>query len=183
MAQLVAIRYAAALFEIAKEKDMVDKFDEQCKMINTLIGSDKDFKNVLSHPSITDKEKMEVLERSLKGIISDDILGLINLLFRKNREDVLSEVLSEFSNLVLKYKKIVIAQVYSAIPLSKERIEKIKSELQNKLQKQVEIHTVVDKTLLGGIRILIDGFVIDRSVRTSLSNLRNQLLENKIAKE
>ena len=180
MAQLIAVRYAAALFEIAREKDIIDKFDEQCAMLLTLFENDKEFRSVINHPSITNSQKSEIVENSLKGIIADDIIGLMNLMFQKHREDMLEEVFTEFKSLVLKHKNVAIATVYSAVHLSDDRAEKIRRELEEKLKKQVEIRHILDKSLIGGIKILVDGIVIDTSIQSRINLLKRQLMNTQL---
>lgn len=177
MAKLVSRRYANALFELALERNQIDRFDKEVKMIYGSITDDKKFSNVLNHPQITGDEKMKMFENIFKGKISEDILGLFHLVLRKNREAELIEILSVFIDKVREYKRITTAYVSSAKPLSKTQLNDIKAKLSQNLNKQVDIEASVVPELIGGVRILVDGHVIDGTIKKQIDELKKQLAE------
>lgn len=74
-------------------------------------------------------------------------------------------------------KKFVVnktVDVYSAVKMTTSELEAIKIILENKLKANVEVINSVDISILGGIKIVIDGQVIDISLLGKLSQLKNQ---------
>ena len=67
------------------------------------------------------------------------------------------------------------AQVVSAAELSGEQISVLCEALSKKLGRQVDISSSVDPSLIGGLYICVDGYVLDRSVKKLLGDLRDNI--------
>jgi len=181
MAQLTANRYANALFELALETNKIDLFNDEIKTVSEVLKSDSKFMDVLNHPQINSEEKMSIFTNAFKGKISNEILGLFNVVLTKNREDELINILEVFMEKVENYKGIVKAEVISAVKLTSDQIDRIKQNLSKNLNKQVIIDTCVDCSLIGGMIIKVDGHVIDGSIKSKLDNLTNNLHKIQLA--
>ncbi|WP_250278068.1 F0F1 ATP synthase subunit delta [[Clostridium] colinum] len=176
MAKLISKRYAVALFELAKETDKVDLFNNQVELIYNSIKSDKDFLAVLNHPRISSSEKFNLFQNIYKDNISEEILGLISIVVNKNRETEMLEILETFLELVRDYKGITTAYISSAKALSEEQVNNIKQSLSKNLNKEIIIKTEVKPELIGGLLINVDGKVIDNSIKKSLEDIKKVLL-------
>ena len=85
--------------------------------------------------------------------------------------------MAEFEALVEKAQGIQRAQVTSAVPLTKPELERLHRELERSTKSKINLTTEVDPRLLGGALVRIGDHVIDRSVRTLLSSIEQQLME------
>lgn len=175
MAELIAKRYAAALFDIALEKDSVDKFYTDALDVYDTINSSEEFLSVLKHPRISGEEKMNVLTSAFAGKIENDILGLFAVAVKKNREAQILDITQAFIDRIKEHKGIATASVVSAKPLSEEQLSRIKQRLESGLQKQVEIESSTDDSLIGGVKISVCGQLIDNTVKRHLAELRKTL--------
>ena len=178
MARLISKRYAIALFELAKELNKVDDFNNEIQMIYNSIKDDKQFLDVLIHPRISSSEKFSIFENVFKGKVSEEILGLISIVINKNREEELLEILETFLNLVKDFKGITTAYVYSAIKLTENQLKSINEKLNEKLNKQVIIEAYEKPELIGGVLINVDGKIIDNSIKKGLEDVRKSLINN-----
>ncbi len=181
MAQLISVRYATALFELALEKDCIDKYSDEITLIRDAVTEDSEIIRILDHPQISSDEKLNILTSAFEGKVSADIMGLINIVFRKNRETELADILNKYLEMAEKHKGIVYAAVESAYPLKTAAIDEIRTKLSNKLNKQVIVETKVIPELIGGIRISVEGHVIDSTIKTQLSLLKGRLIETRLA--
>lgn len=180
MAELIAKRYAAALFDIALEKNSIDKYFDDVELICETIEGDAEFDAVMKHPQISGEEKLSVLTTAFKGKVEDDIIGLFSVAFRKNREAQLFDILNAFIDKVKEHKGIVTANVVSAKALSEKQLAEIKQKLESGMNKQVIIESSVDPSLIGGVKITVCGKLIDNTVRRHLDELKTKLNEVKI---
>lgn len=181
MAQLISVRYATALFELALEKDCIDKYSTEITLMRDAVAKDSEILRILNHPQIGSEEKLKILTSAFEGKVSADIMGLINIVFRKNRETELVDILNKYLDMAEKHKGIVYAAVESAVPLKASVIDEIKIKLSNKLNKQVIVEAKVVPQLIGGIRISVEGHVIDSTIKTQLSELKGKLIETRLA--
>jgi F-type H+-transporting ATPase subunit delta len=176
MAKLISRRYANALFELALESNKLDLYKNEIELIYDSVTKDNEFLKILNHPQITSEEKAKMLDDIFKAKVSDDIIALFHLMLRKNREAELIDVLSVFLEKYNAYKGITTALVYSAKPLSEAQLNTIKQKLSQNLNKQVDIKAEVDPALIGGVKILVDGHIIDGTIKKKLDDLKKQLL-------
>jgi len=181
MAQLVAGRYANALFDLALESSKIDVFEDEVKLVLDTMENDKEFLLVFNHPQVSGEEKMNILETAFKGKISDEIMGLFSVALRKNRETQIIDMLKIFVKKAEEYKGVETAYVTSAKPLSDEQIQSIKEKLSINLNKRIFIQADVDESLLGGVCIKVAGHIIDGSIKKQLDDLKKQLLNIHLA--
>ncbi len=181
MDRIISDRYAEALFSLAVENNAVDKYEEQAKLVLDTITVDKEILKILTHPDINGEDKMNILVQAFKDITDDDIMGLFSIIIRKNREKQIVDILKIFLEKVKKYNGISDAVVESAIPLSSEKLQIIENKLTNKLNKQVVAKSVVVPELLGGLRISIDGHILDKTVKRQLEDMKKQMLNISLA--
>ena len=67
------------------------------------------------------------------------------------------------------------AKVFTSTDISLDKLNEIKTQLEKKLEKNVIIETVKDLGLIGGIKIMVDGFVIDTTIKKDLEELKKYL--------
>lgn len=176
MAQLIARRYSAALFSIAAEENAIEEYESEVKTLCKIMEEDPEFLTILNHPRITSEEKAQIMEKVLKGRISDNLFGLFLLLAKKNREANILEILHAFLELAKEHKGIVTAVVESAVELTDSQLNEIKAKLSENLNKQVEMQAVLNKALIGGVKIRVDGRLIDGSIRKQLDEMKKNLM-------
>ena len=178
MDRIISDRYAEALFSLAVENNAIDRYEEQVKLVLDVISGDKEIMKILTHPDINGEDKMNVLTQAFKDSVDDDIMGLFSVIMRKNRENQITGILEIFLEKVKSYKGI---SVESAVPLSPEKLKVIETKLANKLNKQVVAKSVVVPELLGGLRISIDGHILDKTVKRQLEDMKKQMLATSLA--
>ncbi|MDO4299868.1 MAG: F0F1 ATP synthase subunit delta [Clostridia bacterium] len=181
MAGLISKRYAEALFQLALEQNCVDKYSDEIKLMYDTLTSDSEILRVLNHPQISSDKKLDILITAFKDSVDENIIGLLSIVFRKNREKELTDILNTFLNKVLDYKGIITATVESAVTLKENKLNEIKEKLSSKLNKQVEIEAKVVPELIGGLKITVGGRVIDNTVKSQLDAIKKTLLDARLA--
>ena len=176
MAKLVSKIYGDALFETAVEEDRVDDFFEETEGILRVLEENEELSRLMSHPQVVKEEKMQLIENIFKGKVSDEIVGLLELLVEKDHFGKTKDVLVYFRDEVKEYKKIGTVHVTSAMELSKEQKEQVEKKLlETTNYVSFEMHYEVDTALIGGMVIRMGDRVVDSSIRTKLYNLSKEL--------
>jgi F-type H+-transporting ATPase subunit delta len=78
-------------------------------------------------------------------------------------------------DLVADQRGRTVATVVSAVPLSPAQSERLAAVLSKRYGTDVSINTVVDPSVVGGVRVQIADDVIDASVSSRLADLRQRL--------
>ena len=182
MAKLVSKVYGDALFSLAVEEDQVDELWKEASIINEAIKGNPEFLPILCHPEMSMNKKFSLLQDVFQQELSQNMMGLLNVLLKKGRIGEILPVLDYFIEQVMAYKKIGEVKVRTPMPLSKEQKEKI----ENKLLVVSEYETVnvdyqIDERLLGGMVIRIGDRVLDNSIRSKLDAMSRQLYKVKLS--
>jgi len=96
-------------------------------------------------------------------------------MLKKGREAYIESALSGFMDLVMGYKGIVKARVFSAVALTEVQTSELKTVLDMRLGKRVEIEAAVDPSLIGGLLVKAGGVVLDSTVKRHLRILRKRM--------
>ena len=176
MAKLVAKVYGDALFAAALEAGRMDEmYDEICEL-RKILGDNEDLQKLLDNPKIIREEKESVIENIFRGRVSDEIVELMKLMIAKGRYSQIESVFDYVIGLVKEEKKIGIAYVASALPLTGEqKANIIRRLLDTTKYEQFEMNYSVDKSLIGGVVIRIGDRVVDSSIKTKLYELSKDL--------
>lgn len=176
MAKLVAMNYGKALFELAVEKHTLDSMLEEVEAVLQVFQANKEFIRLMNHPEILLEEKEGLLEETFRGRVSDELTGFLMAIGRKSRFVQVEEILDDFIGRVREYKKIGVAQVTSAVPLSDQEKREVQVRLLDTTSYEsfcMEFYT--DPALIGGMIIKIDDRVVDGSIKTKLASMAKEL--------
>ena len=91
------------------------------------------------------------------------------------RLSAISTVFEEFKHYVEEHQAIAEVEVTSAQPLNATQIEKIAAAMEKRLSRKVKLNSNVDSSLIAGVVIRTEDFVIDGSSRGQLARLANEL--------
>jgi F-type H+-transporting ATPase subunit delta len=88
----------------------------------------------------------------------------------------LHTIVGEFERLVEDHRGVVRARVTSALPLKDAELSTLVGSLESGLKKKVRVVSNVDPGILGGLVVRVGDRIADKSVRSMLAQLRDQLL-------
>lgn len=183
MAQLVAKRYAKALFELAVEENNIDGFYEQYLFIVEAMKQEKDFFTVFSHPQIIQEEKQKMMQEIFKNSIQGKLMGFLHILIEKSREAHIIDIFQEFEALVKNHKNVDTAYVESAVALSENQLGQLKNQLELQTSKKIEMNLSVNPALLAGLTIRVGDLFIDGSILGKMNKMKETLKRVQLAKE
>lgn len=173
---VLARRYAKALFELAREKGILDTVHAELKAFHKILSETPELQHFFLSPEIGREGKIKFIEQKFQDQFSALFINFLFVLIRKGRQGLFPEIVSEFEHLYDRYQNRIRASAISARPLSEEELKLLKEQLVKQYQATFEIENYVDPDILGGLILKIDGRVIDASVRHQLDRLRENLL-------
>lgn len=169
-------RYALALYEVAEEKNKIEEYLKDLRIICDLIDNNKDFYEVIKHPQISTKKKKKTFINIFKGNIDEELLSFLLILIEKDRILYLREKLNEMEKIVLERKNTLRGIVKTTVPLTEGEYEKLLSKLEAKYNKKIILEQIIDPSILGGIFVRVNNEVIDGTVKLKLEELKNLML-------
>ncbi|MEO1720133.1 MAG: F0F1 ATP synthase subunit delta [Pseudomonadota bacterium] len=171
-------RYAAALFDLAKDQNSVADVERDLGAFKTLLDESDDLKRLVRSPVFSADDQIKalsaVLEKAEIGGLSEKFLKLIA---QNRRLFAVSDMISIFKRLAAADRGEVQAEVTSAAPLDDSQIAAIKEQIKASVGQDVQLDTSVDPSLLGGLIVKVGSRMIDSSLRTKLSMLKSRMKE------
>lgn len=175
--QIIAKRYADALFSEIKEKNESPKIWEELSNVVDISKKSKEFANVIKNPTFTDEEKKIVFSSlNSSGKISKSLYNFILLLIDKKRLFLLEEIDNHIKKMILDENGVVeVEATFAFAPDSKA-----KSELEKKLTqiigKKILLKEVVDTSLIGGVKVRTGSILYDATIKGHLEKLKTSLV-------
>ena len=127
---------------------------------------------------------LQVIEDVFKGRVSDTLTGFLRIVAAKGRYKELPGIFAYFTARVKEYKKIGVAEVTSAIPLTGAQKQRVEAKLlQTTPYETMEIEYKVDAAKIGGLMIRIGDRVVDGTVSSRLSALTSRLMKISLESE
>ena len=167
--------YGQALYDVARERGIIEEVNEEYKAVSKVFHDNPQLRKLFLVPMISAMNKRDVAEKVFGGRISKELLNFILILIDKRRISAWDSIGRYYEKIVLENDGLTKGLLYSAMPVDKERLHAIEKKTGASIGKEVKLENRVDKSLIGGMRIYIDGKMIDASVKTRLENLRQRI--------
>jgi len=169
----MAGRYAAALFELAKEERQLPQVEANLKAFRAMLDGSEDLRRLVRSPVISADDQEKALGAILaKAGFSPLTTNFFRLIARNRRLFAAADMIRDFRALLARERGEVSADVASAHPLKPEQLNALKDALRVQIGKEVQVNTRVDPNLLGGLVVKVGSKMIDSSLRTKLNNLK-----------
>jgi F-type H+-transporting ATPase subunit delta len=170
-----ARRYAEAAFELATRDGSVDAWRDGLHNAAALLA-DRRVSRILDDPARPFADRRKVLDELLGTRVHKPAANLVRLLAQRGRLDIVPLVAAEFQRLLNRQRGIVEATVTSASALDDSETKALTARVESMTGAQVDLRTVVDPALIGGLTIRVGDTLLDASVRGRLERLRDQLV-------
>lgn len=172
----ITVRYARGLFELGKDKDILDELFNNSRQLLDHCREVKDFCSFLNSPTIKPSKKKQVLQKTLGNELHAYMLRFLDLVIEKKRETLLQDILLFFGELFRKHEGIKSVNLITATALEKEHLENLKVFLERELNAPIDLNALVNPEILGGIILIVDGKILDNSIAHQMSLIKKKLL-------
>lgn len=176
----VAKRYAHALFGAAVKVNALEAVLADMESLETMVVKDPRLVRFLESPQELDENKRALVEKLFRGRGHDLFVNLLLLLLRKKRVLHLLDVVVEYRKLVEEHQGIAEARVTTVVPLGEDLRRRLISRLEGVTGKKVKIRPRIDGRIIGGIIVMVEGKILDSSIRHELDRLREELLAARV---
>lgn len=174
--QIIASRYADAVFALAQEKGLLDQVEQDLEILAQTLAGEPDLGLVLQNQRIDGEQKYELLKALFSGKFQDLTLDFLGLILAKNREEYLGDIILCFREAADDFRGIMEAEIRTALELQTSDKEKLAEQLAQATGKKVRLRYRVEPELIAGAVLRIGDKVMDGSIATRLKNLREELV-------
>jgi F-type H+-transporting ATPase subunit delta len=167
--------YATAIFEVAKAEDELVRVGDELFRIARAFESSAELRAALTDPRLPLERKQGIVDDLLGGKTSSLAINLVNFVVGGGMTSDLSAIADRLAERAAAERNKVLAEVRTAVELDEETIGRLGESLSRATGKDVEVKTVVDPSIVGGIVAKVGDIVIDGSLSNRMQELRETL--------
>ena len=180
MVEIIAERYAKALFDAALDQGRLDETLNDSRTVRRVLDENPDLVRFCAMPNIGVEQKLDATARIFRQSIGEPLMGFLHVLIRADRTAHLLQVFEGFEDMYRVHNRQAIAVVTSAKALSEEELAKIRETLAKASGKEILLEAKVDPSLIGGVVVRLDDMIYDNSIKSQLSRLTRHLRDVRI---
>ena len=173
--QIVAKRYADALFQLGKEKNVQDEFVKEFRIVREVFKNNKQLTTFLKHPKVNNEKKEQFISEVFQGL-HKDVVNTIKLLGMRHRITAILSIIDHYIQLVNDAKGIADATVYSVRKLSEVEKGQLQVSFAKRMGKAaINLENVVDPSIIGGIKIRVGNTIYDGTISGKLNRISKEI--------
>jgi F-type H+-transporting ATPase subunit delta len=171
----IAVVYSRSLFEAALDADKLDVIREQLGEFADALDANRELQVFFFSPYFSTQEKKDGLQRLIDG--ADPLfLNFLELLVENHRMPVIFRVRRGYDSLWESHNRLLPVEVTSAIELDEQTVRGIGDRIAEQTGRRIELSSIVEPDILGGIVVRVGNQVLDASIRNRLDSLRKQVV-------
>jgi len=170
--------YASALFELAMEENCREEISRSMELVADVFKNAPEYADFLASPAIPKSERTRSVDTFFAGKVHPHVASLLGLMTEWNAVREFDECAADFAMLCKSSLRRAEATAYSAAPLSDEEKARLLAALERRSGRTVDIEYVIDKSLLGGVLVEMEGTRLDGSLRRRLEDIKEVINES-----
>ena len=171
----ISVRYAKALFAVARDQNLLDQVHSDMKMLDHASEKFPAFRSFLEDPVMTPSAKKKLLHNMFEGNVSKLVIDFLDLILKNNRLSFINGVARQYGDQYREYMGITSAILTTAVEIDESTRDKIKQLVLTGTKNKVLLEGKKDNEILGGFVLQVDDKQIDASIRTQLNIIKKEL--------
>ena len=171
----VAQKYGLALFELANERNVLERIADDIRVIDSVLSEIPEFVNYFSNPTVKASKLRNILEKAFKPVVHELTWEFIKVLVKKQRLSALKWIPQVFHKLYNDHCGIVDVTIEGVYQLSDNEKAALMLKLKEITGKRVHLDFKLNTELLAGFKLFIGEKLIDCSIAGKLHRLRKRI--------
>ncbi len=167
--------YAAAILEVAKAEGELARVGDELFRIARAFESSLELREAMTDPRLPVERKKAVVDDLLGDRTSPLAVNLVNFVVGVGMAGDLPAIADKLAERAASERNKAIAEVRSAVELDEATVARLADSLSRATGKDVEVKTVVDPGVVGGIVAKVGDTVIDGSLSHRMQEIRETL--------
>lgn len=174
----IARPYAEALLKAVKDSKEEGLAQKLIPVLDTIdeIVADPKLKELASDPSLSSDQIYELIRGMLDKAVPQEAENLLKLVIQNGRIEALPQITAKYRELLNHENKEADVTIETAFPLSDDQVADLIKALDKKFPGiKLLPKVVVDKDLIGGVRVIVGDKVLDGTVKARLAEMQSAL--------
>ncbi|MBN4089250.1 F0F1 ATP synthase subunit delta [Mycoplasma enhydrae] len=166
--------WSFALFDLVRNSEDLEKITDDCEKIIQVLKQNKEYLMILNSYDMSDEKKYSMIDEAF-GLFHPYILNTIKLATKKHVVKYLGSIFHRFIELSNEKLKIRYGKVFSSKKISTEEMKKLELKISKDLNSKIILVNEIDPSLIGGIKIKVDEYLIDNTVLGRLEKIKRTI--------
>ena len=169
----LAERYAAALFDIADERRMLDEVASDLRQLREMLAASVDLSRLVKSPILTRGEQGKAISAlAAHAGFSPLVRDFLAVVAKNRRLFAVPAMIEAYLAKLAERRGEVTAEVIAAQPLSETQLALLSDQLRRSVGRRVSVDATVDPGLIGGIIVKMGSRMVDGSIKSKLQRLQ-----------
>ena len=164
--------YADAVLAVAGAEGQASVVEGEFTQFGEALAGSPELRDTLADTSIPVARRLQVIEDLLGSKASTATISLVSMIVANGRVGDIGAILTAVLERSANSRGEAIAEVRSAVALTDDQKQRLAEALKASTGREVAIRNIVDPSVMGGIVTQIGDTLLDGSVRTRLTQLR-----------
>jgi F-type H+-transporting ATPase subunit delta len=169
--------YATSVFSVAEAEGALEDVESELFHFVRTLEQRTDLRDALSDIALPQQRKRALLEDLLKEKANLHTVNLLSFLIEQGRARELGSIVERLVELAAERRERAVAEVRTAVPLTKERQQKLAAALGKATGKRVALRVIIDPSVVGGVVARVGDQVFDGSIRRKLELARQHVTQ------
>ena len=170
-------KYAGAVFVVAESSGQLSDVSQHLNTLLTAYKTSPDLRLFLHSRRIPLENKCKILNVVLKNVLSEFGFELLVQLLNDGQIQLLEEIIKRVLFLIDNKSGAMKVTVTTSSLLNENELDELVTGIEKKLEKKIEMESVVDTKIIAGIKFRIGNTIIDGSIATRLQKLGASLYQ------
>lgn len=152
-----------------------DDVEDELFRFGRIVEARPQLRDALRSQALPDANKISLVSALLEGKVTDSTLRLVTQVATRPRGRSPEDALAEYAEVAAHRRARLVARVTTAIVLSDDERERLRSALAGLYGHDVHLEIEIDASLVGGVVVQVGDEVLDGSVAGRLAEARRRL--------
>ena len=168
-------RYAEAVVAVARAEDALDAVEDELRSVARAVDGADQLRQRLTDIHLPVAQRLTFVESDVLAAAHPATRAALAMIIGAERVGDLAAIADEVADTAASARDEQVAEVVVARPLDEQRTAALKAALERATGQRLDLHVVVDESIVGGVRARIGDTVIDGSLVRRLTELRTRV--------
>lgn len=165
----------AAILATAQRENRLDDVEDELFRFARTVAGDTGLRDAFSHRTVGAERKSELVRALLAGRARPETVRLAVQAATAPRGQRMEQALERYLAAAARRRRQLVADVISAVPLSAAQRNRLAASLQRIYDREMHLNLTVDPEVIGGMRIQVEGELLDSTVLARLGRAKRAL--------
>lgn len=173
---VIARRYGRVLFQLAEDEKKTKEIMKDISLLTSMVKNNVSIWTMVINPTVPHTSQSEIVDTMAKSLeLAKLTTNFLHILVNRGRLVLLDRIAHHFTEEYKLAHNEIDATLKSAISLPSGALDDLTKSLKKDTGYKIKLHHKVDPSLLGGVILQIGSLMVDASVGSRLSKLRQTM--------